>query len=482
MVKATKALSVKLHSPAGLFWAFAVFMICVFLMGGGSRDDIRSLVILRPLAIMFAAYAIVTRPEGMWRGRLFPAWTVVALAILMLAQLVAMPPQMWGSLPGREIYSDIAAIAGLEAVWRPLTLSPSRTLNSIMSLSVPIAAILLFLNLDPRYHRHSILLILGLIVTSSFLSIVQLLGQSNSAFYLYEVTNNGLPVGLFANRNHHALMLCIGIVVAGWCAAGFGKNPKYRNQAKIGAGLLIFVLVPVIFLAGSRLGLLLLLPAIVTSVGLLSTIDRSMDGANKRSSRRDGSEGRIPGIVDFLRKNMIYLIGAAAILIGLLFVLFSRSLAFDRLLGKDPVTDLRTQLFPTFGEMTWDFLPWGSGFGTFEFAFRRYETGDLLRPSYLNQAHNDWAQLAIEGGLPAIILLLVAIMWIVVRAGKILFDRLARSRDRQTAILCAIVFLFMAASSLVDYPLRVPSHMAVASVFACLLAGLGRNKKKSQSR
>ena len=53
------------------------------------------------------------------------------------------------------------------------------------------------------------------------------------------------------------------------------------------------------------------------------------------------------------------------------------------------------------------FLPFGAGFGTFDPVYRRFEPDALLSTIYLNQAHNEPMQLAMEGGIPALALLLV---------------------------------------------------------------------------
>jgi hypothetical protein len=46
------------------FWALTAFLFLTFLTGGGSRDDIQSLVILRPAAVIFCCVGIMSAPTG----------------------------------------------------------------------------------------------------------------------------------------------------------------------------------------------------------------------------------------------------------------------------------------------------------------------------------------------------------------------------------------------------------------------------------
>jgi len=114
-----------LTGQSACFYAFVAFMTLVFSMGGSSRDDVQSLVILRPLAVLFGAFALTCRTREHWKGRLFPLYIAIALLVLMILQSIPLPPSIWTELPGRKIFADIADLAGIEQPWRPLTLSPS---------------------------------------------------------------------------------------------------------------------------------------------------------------------------------------------------------------------------------------------------------------------------------------------------------------------------------------------------------------------
>jgi O-antigen ligase len=165
------------------------------------------------------------------------------------------------------------------------------------------------------------------------------------------------------------------------------------------------------------------------------------------------------------------LIGGAAVLAGLFVaaLMFSRSLAFDRLVNSGTHSELRIDVLPTLIQMLKTHFPFGTGFGAFEFAYKRIEPTGLLTPNYLNQAHDDWLQIAIEGGLPAVLLVAVFIAWFAKTAFKALRDW-RRAPDFNALASIAVILAFAVASA-VDYPLRVPSLMlvfALACAFLCV--------------
>jgi hypothetical protein len=120
---------------------FAALLVLVFLTGGGSRDDIQSLVVLRPVALLLGAYAATRITADQWRAIAVPAWLLIAIATVLTLQLIPLPPEVWTSLPGRELHAQALLAAGLGDAWYPVSLSPAKTLNALMSLSVPMAAL-----------------------------------------------------------------------------------------------------------------------------------------------------------------------------------------------------------------------------------------------------------------------------------------------------------------------------------------------------
>ncbi|WP_352895538.1 O-antigen ligase family protein [Mesorhizobium sp. M0983] len=101
----------------------------------------------------------------------------------------------------------------------------------------------------------------------------------------------------------------------------------------------------------------------------------------------------------------------------------------------------------------------GVGFGNFQKAYQIYERGGMIFRQYVNHAHNEYLEIAFEGGIPAILLM--------VGYFALLFAALARVRrdPLQKAAFLSVSFLLI--HSLVDYPLRTE---ALAMTFAYMNA------------
>ena len=452
----------QLSAPDARFYAFVVFFVIVFFTGGGSRDDIQSLLILRPIAVLFCAYALTVKAPEQWKGRQFPLYIAGALLALMVLQLIPLPPSVWTGLPGRQIFADIANIAGIEQPWRPLTLSPSKTLNSLFSLAVPIAAIMLYLNLDREYRKRAISVIILLAAISVLLSAMQLAGSPRGPLYLYNITNDGAAVGLFANRNHQSVFLAVTIVMLAWYAALCTPASRFATLKIYGSISGIFVVVPLIFVAGSRAGLILMAPALIAAF-LLIYFGRYSTETLPIAKRSKSKQKKRLGL------RRLSVIGGIIALVALvsLSIYSSRSIAFGRLFGDNELGELRVELFSILIRIWGDYFPWGAGFGSFEHVYRIYEPQEMLSPYYLNQAHNDWLQFPIEGGVAAILIAAVALVWLLFRL-RLLQKKWNSSRhNKYTAIMAVLVMLFFLAGSVVDYPLRVPSLIAVFGVMSC---------------
>ncbi|MER8543502.1 O-antigen ligase family protein [Mesorhizobium sp. M1334] len=117
----------------------------------------------------------------------------------------------------------------------------------------------------------------------------------------------------------------------------------------------------------------------------------------------------------------------------------------------------------------------GVGFGNFQNAYQIYEREGMIFRQYVNHAHNEYLEIAFEGGVPAILLMAVYFV--------LLFAALVRVRrdPLQKAAFLSVSFLLI--HSLVDYPLRTG---ALAMTFAYMNAIIfhkgfaERSKRKSE--
>lgn len=446
-----------LARPATRLAAAVAVIVLVFLLGGGSRADIRSLILLRPLVVILVAYALTQISLGELTLVKWPLAMLGALAAWMTIQLVPLPPAFWQALPGRQIVANIELAAGMEAGWRPMTLSPSKTLNSLMSLLVPLAMLLLYAIQTEVQRRRLWFVFAAMIGLSGLLGLMQIAGPDGSPLYFYRITNDGSPVGFFANRNHQAIMLAIILPVVALLVVDSTKRGGQIDRGTLGIGVILaaaIIVMPLLLLTGSRAGLL---AGAVASFAVIAIFQYGSFNKAKAGSLAGRSEWQ---------RLLPVAVGIVLVLVAGLAVYFDRAIALDRLLGDDPQGGLRLKVLPTLSDMITHYMPVGSGFGTFQHVYKAFEPNDLLSPFYLNQAHNDWAQFLIEGGFPALSLLGAFLGWLGMRIRSIINHvRTGHSMPLQAFTALSIIAI-MGGASLADYPLRVPSVMALAA-FAC---------------
>jgi hypothetical protein len=158
-------------------------------------------------------------------------------------------------------------------------------------------------------------------------------------------------------------------------------------------------------------------------------------------------------------------------------LLLARSGAAGRL-ASDPVDQTRLAALSPMMHAVRAFFPFGAGFGAFDTVYRRFEPDSLLSTIYLNQAHNEPVQLAIEGGVPALILLLLFLLWWTGASLRALLPQESGSR-RAMGVAMASATLILMLSSLVDYPLRTP---LLSGLFAVGCVELVRAQRPASAR
>jgi O-antigen ligase len=449
------SLSAALVSDRARFAAFAGFVLLVALTGGGSRADIPWLIVLRPVAVLCFVYALFAAANGQFRAVRGPLAVVASVMLLALFQLVPLPATVWTLLPNREAVAEASRILGMGDLPRPLSLDPSRTWNTFFALFVPLAAIGLTAIQSPDYRRLVIPVLVAVGILSAVLGVLQAL--SGDRLHLYDISHRGFPVGLFANKNHQSIMLLWLILAVSWLA--MRADPRRHSPSAVIGGVLaaILVLFPLLVLTGSRAGLMVSVPALLLSGWLLFHAP-AMEKALKRAGSR--AKALIGIVVAVMFLPLLFVFG----MLGM----SGRQTALSRLFELEAFEDLRWQHLPIFQQMALDFLPFGSGFGSFEKAFNLYEPPGMLTARYMNQAHNDLLQIIIEGGLPALAILLAGLTWLVGAIWQVF--RSPRADDRKLAVFCGGSIALWLAAGLVDYPLRTP---LAAMLVAILTAHLG---------
>ncbi|HEX2812371.1 MAG TPA: O-antigen ligase family protein [Sphingopyxis sp.] len=447
-------------SPDMQGWIAILFLVFVFLTGGGSRSDTASLAFLRGGAVLFAFWAAFQIDGADWRRIRIPLLLLGAMTAWIFVQLIPLPPSMWHGLPGREAIAAADRLLGQADLWRPISLTPSQSLDSLLAMVVPFAALIVFSRGSADDNSRLLFALVCLACLSFLLGFVQILSGPSSGAYFYRITNSHAMVGLFANRNHNAMFLASGVLISAALLRDELMRRQKRGLVRVGLSVVGLGLTVATILVGSRAGLAA--GAVAFAVGYL------MVGSAWRSRAVQGERG-----ASLLRPYagwLFYLpVVIMAALLGLALWASDRSTALTRIVGQDVAADMRVRAWATVQSMLDTHWVMGSGFGSFPDVYKIFEPDHLLQPSYFNHAHNDWVEIIITGGLPAAIILLVTILWILrgLRRGGL--RGLIKGHRGDIRLPAMVILLLLAAGSVVDYSLRVPSIQVLAVLLIILL-------------
>lgn len=362
-----------------------------------------------------------------------------AAMLLVIVQLLPLPPSFWSELPGREVAASIDAQLGWQR-WRPLSLSPDLTLRAGLALLPPLAAFLLIAASDEARRMGLLRIVVAVALGGSLLAFLQV-AMGQGAPLLYETAHRGSGVGPFVNRNHHALLLLIAILLAaipGIVPSRVGRGRRQVSPRLVAvAPIAMAVLLALGVIATSSRTALVLLPlCLMLSAGIMA-----------RGRVRPAWLGMVAGL---------YLIGG---------ILLAQTDALRHVIARfDWLSqDLRFQYWDNSLYALKASFPWGTGLGSFGAVYPTVEPLAQVGQLRVNHAHNDLIELVLEGGAPALLLLLFmggVIAYAVHAALR------SRRLDREAIVAAAGGIGLILAFSCVDFPLRMD---AIACVFGVLL-------------
>jgi len=330
----------------------------------------------------------------------------------------------------------------------PISLDPAATARAWFTLIPATAVFVATMQLDFAARRSLSLLIIAFGMVSVVLGFAQLMQGPNSGLRLYPITNIEDSVGFFANRNHYAALLVALIpATVAWLISAMQSRSDLRVLSITMWAIAFVSLLLGLGMARSRAGVALAVVAIFLSLAI--------------ATRRHSHTGR----------RGFFVVGVASV-VGCLLVVYY---AFSRLLGRFD-TDLLADFRLTIAEVTigaaWTYQPIGSGFGTFESVYRMFEPREALMEVYVNHAHNDWLEVFLEGGIPAVLIVIAFLVWFAIRSMKVWRASVAEQAiDSLLARSATITIVILLLFSMVADPLSTTSLSVLLAWSAALLTG-----------
>jgi O-antigen ligase len=413
----------------------AYIFLCIVL--GGSAQDIWGNLALQLLGVALIAWAAVHSPAQGTEGRpraLY--WLLLASVVVVVLQLVPLPPSLWTNLPGREGLSAGFDLLGEKKP--PLSISES-PFDSVMTLFAAIPAIAVFCateRLRPSPRVLAIVTIAGTLLAIT-VGALQVAGGPDSWAYFYPITNIG-AVGFFANQNHMATLLLVSIP---FTMALIYSSVRERGSSKFGmhwTGVVILLLLLFgVALNGSLAAYALVVPVLLASLAL-------------------GPAG-----VRWRRFAIPVAVIAVAAAVA---VMISAPMGQS---GDDPETSRsvasRLEVWRTTTTAIAESFPVGTGLGSFDQVYRQQENPLAVTQNYVNHAHNEYLELVLELGLAGVLLIAGFLLWWALTTARIWRSHLSTPFAKASTIVTAAVLTH----SIVDFPIRTG---AISAIFAAALA------------
>ncbi|NOZ32668.1 MAG: O-antigen ligase family protein [Alphaproteobacteria bacterium] len=383
------------------YYYLCAFVVAAVLLGGGTQKGLWTVFALElaVLPLWFMAFS----KAGERLARL-PLFLFGLVGVLFAIQLVPI---------GAEIL-----VAGVGPEWGlgryGLSTDVGRTLDSAIVFATLAVVFLAASRLSTADHHRMVALILLAALLQGLMALIQF---SSSRPLPVDILPYSPTAGTFANRNHFAALLFIAVPLLIW------------QMELIGRRRLVFALLPLILIlqfaggSGAGVGITVVLSFIAYLILATKT-----------------ARGR------WLAGGLV-LVGSVALVF-----------AWGRLIGEvsDSPID-RLVIAQTTLKAIGAYFPLGSGFGSFVHIYPQFAEASQIVSRFINHAHNEYLELALEGGWPAIGAVLIYFGLLVANLPAALGSKL------KMAALLAIIFVLV--HSGVDYPLRT---MAIGVVFAVL--------------
>ena len=440
-----------LFSVAAFVLAFAP------LIRGGNRPlpllvlECAALVALALIAIAPASPALLRLPAPL-------RWGAAILLAAPFVQLVPVPWAWWAALPGHDAYARVLEAAGALPAegMHALSMNARATEYAGLAMLPCVAIFLLVRQVDRRRLRRLVLLFVGVATAEATLGIMQLGAPASSLLHLGNPHATGAATGTYINRNHLAglMAMALPMLMALWAVEvlppmgpkgeilrDHPRNRDVKLARRLALSVLMVAVVLALLFTRSRAGI---------GCGLAALAAASLALVWKAGS---------------LRARAILAVVAAA------------ALALALYIGLTPVLDRfgaeelslsyagRASIAAATVGAALDFLPFGSGLGTFADVFARYQLESF--PGYIDHAHNDYVEAFLELGVAG-----VASMALLLTAYAMRWRALARGRlSRSLGYLqvgAGLGMLALMVHAAFDFNFHIPAN----AIYFSFLAGI----------
>ena len=405
-------------------------------------------------------------------------WGLLAVAAAASLQLVPLAvPLRQAISPASERFLIAQDLAYNVAPGpRPLSINPAATVRGLILLggfSVWLAGLVRLLNLTGVTRLASGLAAMGVLL--ALIGIIQLavLGQDvylGMRIYGFWKPRNVLttPFGPFVNKNHFAGWMLMAMPLVAGHAAGLAE----RGMRAVGSTWRNRLL----WLSSRDGGRLQLVAFAFLLMGVSLTLTRSRSGLAAFVvamlafaivvARRSGS---FP---------LALLTGGALASFATVIVLWAGVNLQQRFGTMNEAVALRRGIWHDAARVVADFPLTGTGLNTFGTAMLQYQT--VLRDQHALEAHNDYLQLASEGGLLLGVPIVIA-LGVFARA----VSRRFRAREDDTRgywirVGASVGLLAIAVQSIVEFSLQMPGNAAMFVTLAAV--ALHRAPARTSSR
>jgi O-antigen ligase len=408
----------------------------------------------RPAAVATLLLFAIARPR-LFRDRTFAAdLSIAAVLAYCWFQLVPLPPGIVDALspPSADFHRAVDLAAFNPAAWRPLSLAPAASREALVVLTA--AALFYWTVRDSLGNSGARFLARWIAFTGSACVLIAAVSPAlfpNGLIYGFwrPLDIHAKPLGPIVSRNHFASWMLVAAPIVGGYLAARAKSHWLASTVKESSVRALrdsraFVIVGAIALIS---GGVLISQSRAGLIGFATATFFALVGGWRQFGRR----GRL-GLVSLV----------AGLLLGAL--LISHPAGVVNRLGETPDDGWggRPMIWRASRALFARYPMTGVGYGAYEGAMPLYQPEP--RGMLMNHAHNEYLQVAVEGGIAGSLLFGIAVVVLVrLHLRRQRHDRSAHQYLRSGAI---VGLVGLAVQSIWETPLLTPAVMWLAAAAA----------------